>query len=71
MAGLVHGHLSSLNVEYKVKPGYSKSDTEQLVDLIVTNSEFSYDFQSMDKETYKKYLALDFENLECMPPEII
>lgn len=25
----------------------------------------------MDNEAYKKYLTLDFENPECMPPEII
>ena len=71
MAGVVHGQLNSLNIEYKVKHGQKRTDTDQLVDLVITNSECSYDFQSMDEEAYRKYLTLDFENPECLPPEII
>ena len=36
-----------------------------------TNSEYSYDFHKRDPDTYKRYLGLDFENPECLPPEII
>lgn len=42
-----------------------------MVDLVLINNEFSYDFNKMDSKAYKNYLNYDFENPECMPPEII
>lgn len=55
----MHGQINSFNVEYKAKKGFLGGG-EHLEDVLITNSEFSYIFQNMDDDAYKRYLGLRF-----------
>lgn len=43
-AGLVHGQITSHSIEYKMKRGKSPQESDKLTDLIITNTEYSYEF---------------------------